>query len=132
MVDMNRFYVKKVEINGKDFVEISNNEELKNIINKITEGEIKEVAFYGKDKNIILNIFADVNKFHIGIIDEDEGMNYYYFNSNVNNEELIDIDGNYFDANMICYNQNTLESIIIKFVVNGEKYEEVEWIEEEE
>lgn len=129
---MNKFFVNRVEINGKDYVEINSSDELKNIINKILDGEIKEIIFYGKDKNIILNIFAEINKFHICIIDEEYGTNYYYFNSDVKNEELVEIDGNYFDANMVCYNQNILESIIEKFVVNGERYEKVEWFEEEE
>ncbi|MBI6874807.1 hypothetical protein [Clostridium aciditolerans] len=128
---MDDFYVNKVEINGNEYVEINNDIQLKNIIDNIRDEQVNEIAFYRKDKNVILNVFADVSKFHISIIDEDKGMN-YYFNSQSNNKELVELGGNFFDANNICYDQNVLERIVNKFVLYGEKYEKVKWLEEEE
>jgi hypothetical protein len=127
---VSKFCVEKVEINGKDFIKFEAMNQLEDIIYQIKNKEITEIVFYLYDKDILLNIFAEGVKFHISIIDEENDINYYYINNQISSEELIEIGGNLFDANMVCINIDILEAIISKFILCGEKYENVEWFEE--
>lgn len=126
-------YINKAEIVADTFEELSVTvvDDLEKIINRLIKGEITSCVLYSEEKEVSINIFSEGGNFNIGIVDEEEGINYYYTDG-TNNTNLVEIDGNYFEANMVCYSSEILNSIIVEFAKTGKLSTTVKWLQEEQ
>lgn len=128
-----KLYINRAEIVTDTFKELSvmTLSNLEEIINMLINGTISSCVLYGDGEEISMNIFAEKGKFNIGIIDEEQGINYYYTDG-TNNTNLVEIDGNCFDANMVCYSPKILNDIILEFAKTGKLLTSVTWLKEEQ
>lgn len=76
-----------------------------------------------------MSVFCENGKYHVGVVDMYNDMNYYYDNGS-DDHTLVDIDGNMFEARMVGKDISVLWQIILTFAQEGKRCEQVAWIEE--
>ena len=103
---------------------------LDDISTQLLQGKIKRIEIDNETEQIGMSIFVDGQKSQIGIVDEWNGLIYYYSSGN-HSQRTVDICGSSFEEWMICNQPKTMLSILRKFIESGEKLNTALWVSEE-
>lgn len=81
-----------------------------------------------KKDDVTMTIFYESGLAHIGIVDMYNDIIYYYKNGE--DQTLVPVAGQVFENRTVCKDNNMLWVILEYFAKHGEKYPEIDWIEE--
>lgn len=90
---------------------------------------LRRVEMSNTAQDLTMCLFCEKNKYHIGVVDIYNDINYYYDNGS-NDTSLVAIDGEVFEKRTMGTNKDLLWNIVRTFVQKGELSKEVNWIEE--
>ena len=88
-----------------------------------------QLDLQNSENDTAMSVFCENGTYHVGIVDMYNDMNYHYDNGS-NDQTLVDIDGNMFEARMVGKDLSVLWQIILTFAQEGKRCEQVAWIEE--
>ena len=88
-----------------------------------------QLDLQNSENDTAMSVFCENGTYHVGIVDMYNDMNYYYDNGS-DDQTLVDIDGNMFEARMVGKDLSVLWQIILTFAQEGKRCEQVAWIEE--
>lgn len=101
-------------------------ESLKGYINN---NNIQRIELKNIQEDVSMTIFYENGLSHIGIVNMYNDIVYYYYN-NSDDKTLMEIAGQVFENCMVCKDNDMLYKILYFFSLHGERYSDVEWIEE--
>lgn len=95
----------------------------------LDEKKVRRLEAENIEEAKAISIFTNGIYYHVGIVDMYEETN-FYMSANNNDNELVNIDGNYFEKSFLQTDLNLVWNVFMCFVENGELSESVEWVEE--
>ncbi len=108
-------------------------------LNDIAIEKIKELTFSNElctlsmenEEDCLSMVINRENKStHIGVVNLYDDEIYYYDNGS-KSEELIPINGNYYETWSVCADYDLVWECINTYMLNGERTDKVDWIEDE-